>query len=1201
MHLSRLTAFGFKSFAQKMDLTFGKGISCVVGPNGCGKSNVVDALRWALGEQRVRSLRSHYMEDVIFSGSRTRKALGMAEVSVTIDNSENLLPVDFSEVTVTRRLFRSGESDYLLNKIPCRLKDIQDLFMDTGLGASHAYIIEQGMVDEIISDKTEERRRVFEEAAGVTRYKVRRRSAWNKLQSLQQDLQRISDVIAEVERQVALLARQERKARLFKQLTDQLREMEVQLARYRYFEMSDRARPMLEEMTFLKEDVEVGSTDIVRLEARLEEVRAELTAQDQAVATANAEVGRQVEAAHRKDREIVVAREEARGIEGLLTRAARQQEVLKERQEVARQGQEAARQGEQEGSEALKRAEAALLEETGTREALLADLEARRGGADEQKARLIGMHQEISEVRGRLERARAEVEGLSHRQARLGEDVARVRARRQEAEGAADAAAGQIADLEQALEERTSLRRVHTEARDRLQAERDGLVEERNSLRTRMEADGARLALLEKLREGFEGYSRGVRTLAVDSPFSDRIKGVVADLIDVDPMYTSAIEATMGRALECLLVDTTADAAEAMAYLRSSAHGAAAFLPTERVAQGNGMPWTPPVGEGIVGRASDLLRGPANGAARSLLCRTLVVADVEAALPLMAQMQAIGVDIATLDGEVLAADGTVYGGVAVGEETGLIGRAGQVEMLWADLEAGRAGLEAFGADICRVGEATAKAAAQVEADDGALADLRNRLVGLQRDQQNASAEAKRQGAADEELHGEAAWLKEREAELRCTVAEGEAGLEALEARRSRLEEEVRQADEALREQERKRRAQQDAVSAQQVEIATLGERVENLHQEAARLAQAQTDLGREMERLALECAENEARKADLGEVVQSASTELEALHKVQTELERKRDTQVERQQELMVGARELEEKDREVGRRVIRNRERLRELEVEMVQLKTRAEELQERIKRDHEVDIKELGRFEDPEFNADITQKRTIEIQDRMRRMGAVNLAALEDYDVHRERFEFLARQRDDLLEAEETLKRTIQRIDREARGRFLETFSSIRENFKRTFVAFFEGGEVDLFMPADEDPLEAPMHIIARPKGKRLQNINLLSGGERALTAIALLFAIYLVKTSPFCILDEVDAPLDDANVDRFVRVLQEFAEHTQFVLVTHNKGTMEVADSLYGITMEEPGVSKLVSVRLTGGEAEGNGRAEAEAMVEASADDD
>ncbi len=1202
MYLSRLTAFGFKSFAQKLDISLQMGITCVVGPNGCGKSNVVDALRWALGEQRVRSLRSHQMEDVIFSGSRTRKPLGMAEVSVTIDNTANILPVDFSEVTVTRRLFRSGESDYLLNKVPCRLKDIQNLFMDTGLGASHAYVIEQGMVDEIISDKPEERRRLFEEAAGVTRYKVRRRSAWNKLQSIQQDLQQINLLTGEVERQVASLKRQERKARLYKQLSDQLREMEIQLAQYRYFEMSDRARPMLEEMTFFKEDVEVGGTTIARLEARLEEVRTELTAQDQAVAAANAEVSRQVEAVHRKDREILVARQEGRSIENFLGRAAQQQEVLKERGEAARGGQEAAEQGGREAGEALARAEAALEEETGALEALVEDLEARRGRADEQKAHLIGVLQEINEKGGRLERVRAEVEGVSQRQVRLREDGARIRARQEEAGGAAEAAVRQIADLERGLEERTVLRRAHVEARDRLWEERDGLVEDRNSVRANQEADSARLALLEKLREGFEGYSQGVRALAVDSPFSDRIKGIVADLIDVDPTYTAVIEAALGRTLECLLVDMTADAAEAMAYLRSGAHGAAAFLPLERVAQGSGAPWTPPAGEGVLGRASDLIRGHGNGAVASLLRHTLVVADMETALPLVAQMRAIGVDIATLNGEVLAADGTVYGGAAAGEETGLIGRAGQIETLRAGVEASRERLEALEVDIRRVTEAITEQAAQIEVDDGALADLHNRLAGLQRDRQNASDEAERQAASAEELREEADRLKEREAEMRRAIAEGEAALEALEARRSRLEAEAREADEALRAQEVRRLEQQDVVSARRVEIASLKERVENLRQETQRLAQAGADLEREMERLVLECAENEKRKADLEDVAQSASAELEALYRVQTELERKRDTQATRQQGLMVVSREVEEELREKGRRVTQNRERLHELEVELAQLKTRAEELQARMSRDYEVDIKALGRLEDAEFNADITDKRVVEIQDRLRRMGAVNLAALEEYDVQRERFEFLSTQRDDLLDAEETLKRTISKIDREARGRFTETFSSIRENFQRTFVAFFEGGEADIFMPPDEDPLEAPMHIIARPRGKRLQNINLLSGGERALTAIALLFAIYLVKPSPFCILDEVDAPLDDANVDRFVRVLQKFAEHTQFVVVTHNKGTMEAADSLHGITMEEPGVSKLVSVRLTGGDVEDNGRAEAEAMVEAApADDD
>ena len=1202
MYLSRLTAFGFKSFAQKLDIAFQKGITCVVGPNGCGKSNVVDALRWALGEQRARALRSYHMEDVIFSGSRSRKSLGMAEVSVSIDNSRRILPVDFTEVTVTRRLFRSGESDYLLNKIPCRLMDIQNLLMDTGMGANAYSVIEQGMVDEIISDKPEERRRLFEEAAGVTRYKARRKSAWNKLESIQQDLQRIDDIIGEVERQVRSLARQERKARLYKTLMDQLDDLEVRLARYRYFGMADRARPMLEEISFLKEDVEVGATDIARLEARLEEVRTELAEQDHALAEANAEVSRQIEAVHRKDREILVAREEIRSIEGFLARAARQQEDLKVRREAARRGYEAAEQGGREASEGLQRAEAMYEEEALALESALEDLDARRAHADEQKARLIEMLRETSEKGGRLERARAELEGLTHRRARLEEDAARLQARREEVRAASAEAARQIADLDRELADRTALREAHTDARAQLQEERDERRETRNEVRTRIEADNARLALLQRLREGFEGYSRGVRALAVDSPFSDRIRGVVADLIDVHPAYTGAIEAALGRALECLLVEDTADALEAMAHLRSGAHGAAAFLPMDRLANGSGAPWTPPEGDGILGRASDLVRGirDPDGAVQALLRNALVVVDAETALPLTAQMREAGVDIVTLFGEVFAADGTVYGGSATDEGTGLIGRAQQVEALQADLEAGRGRLEVLEGEIRRNEEMLSEQTVQIEADDAALSDLRNRLAGLHRDRQNASAEAERQAKAAAELSGEGLRLGEREAELRRTIAENEAELEGLEARRTALEGEAREADEALREREIQRRSQQDAVSARRVEIASLRERLDNLRQEAQRLSRERIDLGRETEQLAAECAESERRKGDLEEVVRTAAAELEELHRVQAELERRRDTQAERQQELLMSVRKVEEEAREKGRRVARNRERLHVLEVDLAELMTRAEELQGRIQHDYEMDIRELGQLEDPEFNDDVTQKRIVEMQERLRRMGSVNLAALEEYDVQRERYEFLAGQRDDLLAAEETLKRTISRIDRTARARFLETFSKIRENFQRTFVDFFEGGEADLLMAPDEDPLEAPIQIIARPRGKRLQNINLLSGGERALTAISLLFAIYLVKPSPFCILDEVDAPLDDANIDRFVRVIGKFAESTQFIVVTHNKRTMEAADCLHGITMEEPGVSKLVSVRIAGGKEEGNGQAEvaAETVAETAA---
>ncbi|MCZ6636451.1 MAG: chromosome segregation protein SMC [bacterium] len=1177
MYLSRLEAYGFKSFAQKLDLPFESGITCVVGPNGCGKSNVVDALRWALGEQRPRSLRSSNMTEVIFSGTRSRKPLGMAEVSVTLDNSKKLLPTDFAEVTVTRRLFRSGESDYLLNKIPCRLKDIQNLLMDTGLGAQSSYVIEQGMVDEIISDNAEERRRVFEEAAGVTRYKIRRRSAWNKLISIQGDLQRIADIIGEVERQVASLQRQERKARLYKQVSDELQTLEIALARFRYFDMSDRARPMLEEMSFLKEDVEVGETDMAGLEARLEALRMELTEQDQALSAANMAVSQQVDLVHRKDREILVAREEVRSIKGFLERASGQRKTLGLRQQEAREGQATAEKGLVEAEDRLKGMETALEAEMTALEKATEELDAHRAKADDQKRRLIALLREGSEQGKGLERLRAEQDGAQERSARLHDDVARVGALRTEADGAVRAAGDQIETIEREIQAHTETRTAHVEARDRLQAERDDLVEQRNRTRARLEADEARMALLVKLKEGFEGYSKGVRALAVDSPFSARIRGVVADLVQVDSVHLVAIESALGQVLECLLVDATDDALEAMDYLRTGSYGAAAFLPVERILQPSGTPWKAPEEDGVIGRASDLLVGGSDGAVRALLRQTLVVKDVETALAVTPQMRAIGVDLVTLSGEVFAANGTVFGGAEAHAESGLVGRTQQIASLEADLADGRDRLDHLEGQIQRVGEALNGEVARIASEDGVLAHLQNRRAGLQRDRQNASVEVQRQTQRGTELEEEVARLKDGFEVRTRLIAEEEASLKAVEEQRGQLEGAARTSDAVLQEQELKRRNQQDAVSGRRVEIASLKERLENLRLTKDRLEKEQVSIGEELDRLSRECASSERRKGERETAIERASEELKELHRVQTEVEQRRDSQAQQQQELMANARGLEDGLREKGRKMTQSRDRLSELQVGMVELKTRGEELLERLKRDYEVDVEAMNRLDDPEFSADITDKKIQELQERLRRMGSVNLAALEEYEVQKARYEFLVGERDDVLEAEAILKRTIQKIDRTARGRFLDTFAKIREHFHWTFQQFFEGGEADLMIPPDEDPLEAPLLITARPRGKQLQSINLLSGGERALTAIALLFAIYLVKPSPFCILDEVDAPLDDANVDRFVRVVRQFSEHSQFIVVTHNKRTMECADCLHGVTMEEPGVSKLVSVRM------------------------
>lgn len=1198
MYLSRLTALGFKSFVQQLDLSLQKGITCVVGPNGCGKSNVVDALRWALGEQRVRSLRSNNMEDVIFSGTRNRKPLGMAEVSITIDNAERILPVDYTEVTVTRRLFRSGDSDYLLNKVPCRLKDIQNLLMDTGLGA-HAYsVIEQGMMDEIISDKPEERRRLFEEAAGVTRYKVQRRAAWNRLESVRQDLQTVEAVMAEVERQVNSLGRQERKARLFRQLADQMKELDVRLGRHRFFQMSERSRPVADEMGFLKEDVEVAAGDIARLEARLEDVRTELAARDQALAEANAEVSRQSQLVHRKDTHIQVARERIRSIDAFLEQADRRQEDMAVRRETARREAAEAQRLGAEAREALRYAKGALETERRELEATNQSLDARRTRADEQKAHLISALGELSEGSGRLERGRARLEGITQRQARLEADARQSAQRKEEADATSRGAERQIDRLERDVAEKTGVRETDAARYGQLIEQQEKWTEERSRLLARREADDARIGLLKRLREGFEGYSSGVRALAVESPFADRVRGVIADRIEVDGRYATAIEAALGRALECLLVDEPADALNAIDYLQSGDLGSAAFLPLDSLSNGNGVPWTAPDAEGVVGRASDLLHG-GEYAVHALLHRTLVVKTADNALALLGEMRALGVDLVTENGELFSADGTIYGGKTTENGTGLIGRRQEIETLEADLSAAGAKLQSLDKKLDETSASLAELQTRIDETDGILSDLNNRLAASRRDLQIAREEEQRQLRVEVELRDEIAAVTSDETGLREAIASEAAELNVLEKRREQLEAATGEADAALREHEHRQRAEQDAFSSRQVEIASLAAGVDRHEHEGQRWTRDLAETDREMKRLAADCEERQRERLGLEKAARESGTELETLHRRRDELESKRDAQAERQQALLTDTRQLEEEARDKNRRANQNRDRLVQLQAEMAELRTGAEALRARILDEYEVDVREAGALDDPEFNADIAEGQRDELRERIRRMGPVNPGAVEEYEEQKKHHEFMSKHRSDLLEAAETLQRTISRIDRTARGRFMVTFDQIRENFRKTFEAFFDGGQADLLMPPDEDPLEAPLEIIARPRGKRLQHINLLSGGERALTAIALLFAIYLVKPSPFCILDEVDAPLDDANVTRFVRVLKRFAADTQFIVVTHNKVTMDAADCLHGITMEEPGVSRLVSVRLDHETHGGNGQAEAVAATTAADD--
>ncbi len=1183
MYLSRLTVFGFKSFAHKIEIDFRGGITAVVGPNGCGKTNIVDAIRWAIGETRPGAMRSNRMEDVIFTGSRQRKPLGMAEVSVTISNDKKILPVEFSEVTVTRRLFRSGESDYLLNKIPCRLMDIHTLFMDTGLGA-HAYsVIEQGMVDAIISDKAEDRRHIFEEAAGITRYKIRRKSAWNKLVSIQGDLQRIDDIVGEVERQVRSLQRQMRKARQYKNLADQVKEMEVSLGRHRYFELAGAARPMVEEIQFLKEEVDLGNSDLARTEARLEGVRVDLSEQDHALSSINAELSSHQTVVHAKDREISVARESIRGIEAFLERARNGRLETGQRLERVIQDLNRSQEEREETNKTLVATEGNLRDADSDMKRVQSLMEEQRSLADDDKSRLIELLGKRSERGGRLERLRGELDGLTARLAEVKKESLLTATRTEVAVRSVEMAASERRISEEQRDALQTRKTQLTEALNRAREHAGVLNQEENELKRRMEGVRARLHLLERLREGFEGFSDGVRSLVVDSPHSGDIRGVVADLIEADEPYLQALETALGRSLEALVVPGTTDAESAIRFLKEGARGTAGFWPLERINESTEEPtWEPPSEEGVIGKAVDLVRSDIelSNLVRHLLGHTLVVQDMASALAVSRTNLPKGIDLVTLDGDLLAASGMVSGGRSGGEResVGLIGRKQQINSLRSELEDGDRQLEDLSERIAEARERTGELERQLSGVEEQLSDLENGIATLERDRDKAQTEVDRLQELKVSLQEEENRIRSGVKAAEEQIEDQEKDLRHIDADREELERFAIQHDEALKHAEEAMRSRRETTNDLTLRVTTLRGRLEELEREGSRLDGEKISLGSQIEGMDSEIAEAASRKEAIASKGARDKEEMEKLHRVQTEIEKRRDSHAERYQELALSTRGLEDDIRERQRRLNKQREKLHDLELGLQELKGKADALRGRLSETHRVDVKEMGPPEDDGgSNVDLLEKRIYEFQDRMRRIGAVNMAALEDYEIQKDRYEFLNKQRNDLLEAEETLKKTIARIDRTARSRFTDTFAKIRENFQKTFVAFFEGGEADLWMETNQDPLDAPIHITARPHGKRLQHINLLSGGERSLTAIGLLFAIYLVKPSPFCILDEVDAPLDDVNIDRFTRVLRKFAADTQFIVVTHNKKTMEAAESLHGVTMEEPGVSRLVSVRI------------------------
>lgn len=1178
MYLSKLEIIGFKSFAQKVNLTFDSGISAIVGPNGCGKTNIVDAIRWVLGEQRYSALRSEKMEDVIFNGTKTRKPLGMAEASLVIENTKGILPSEYSQVTIGRRVYRSGESEYLLNKAPCRLKDILDLFMDTGMGADAYSVIELKMVETILSDKADERRRLFEEAAGVTKYKHRRKAAYRKLESVQADLVRVNDIVSEIQKAVASLERQAKKAEQFNDVRSRLKSMEIDLMEREYAQLSSRITPLEERVAGLSFDKEKIDTDLSQEEGLHETLRGTMSELEKKLVEAQRDVSQQNEKIHQVEQKNLIATERIKALQDNIARFENEKKELHDERTNLESLKVELHQRIGELTGELARATGDLHRAQEELRAYEQRLNAKKGDLQSLNDRTMALVHEIAEKQAVLDKKKGRVENLQGRSMHAAEESASYE--------------GEIVRLDKQIAMLTAqdkqLRKAFTEAEMRfyeaesqkknLRERIDELHRKEGEIQSEIERKKARADFLKGLIESREGLSEGTRYLCMADAWKSSRKLTVADAIYADPDYRTAIESALGEFTGCLIVDSAQDAEDGIVLLKKEQRGKATFVCLNRVPEIRSRHRLPKM-PGVVGWAATLAQFDPVYAPlfRLILDRVLIVDNTATATRIVESLS--GVRCITLDGEVVTGIGVIRGGSKRFDEGGAIGKQAQIEDIQKEIES-----------------------------------LNGEIVVLRNTQQDALTEH------------DAISLKE----LSAAVKSLEKEMSAVEIRIAQLQFEKKRAGDIISKNAEELESVSDESEALAAEIVAATPELETLKNEKTEIERRVGGVSKELE--SLEAEWNECTKVvhDLGirlvtlkGDLQNAQNDVKradnSISDILTTLERRNDDIARSRDDISAATAGAEETNgilrglkeelatvevrrasaeqesahvrNEIHRIELKIRDERRhhddslkavhELEMKIVDLKAKAEHIRARAREEYEM-VMELKTYPEDEFIDFAALREEIQtLRDKMKSLGNINFAAFEEYNSERERHEFLSSQRKDLLEAEKTLLSTIEEINATAQKKFLDTFGKIRINFIETFKSLFDpGDECDLKLEEDVDPLEAKIEIVAKPRGKRPTSIELLSGGEKTLTATALLFAIYLVKPSPFCILDEVDAPLDDANVDRFTRILRKFSDNTQFIVVTHNKRTMEAANALYGVTMEEEGVSKLVTVRFSHG---------------------
>ncbi|MBR4061267.1 MAG: chromosome segregation protein SMC [Lachnospiraceae bacterium] len=1179
MYLKSIEIQGFKSFANKINFQFHNGITGIVGPNGSGKSNVADAVRWVLGEQRSKQLRGGSMQDVIFAGTELRKPLSYAYVAITLDNADHHLPIDYNEVTIARRLYRSGESEYLINGSVCRLKDVNELFYDTGIGKEGYSIIGQGQIDKILSGKPEERRELFDEAAGIVKFKKRKNTAMKKLEEEKANLVRVTDILSELEKQIGPLERQSEKAKIYLKKKEALKTLDVNCFLLEHERLN-------KELAQAEEKYQIASAQFAEANVQYENIKSEYDATTQAIEACEVTI--------EENRNLLSESSVLRGkLEGQIN-------VYKEQIHSAENNEQHfhTRKESVEKEIAAKEAEKAdLLKDKDKIDATVADITKVR---DEAQANLDAILAQIADVTSQIEAQKnAIIEGLNQRatiksklsrfdsvveqtQIRKAEISSRMlRAKSDEAKQkeTIEALEKEFEDISIAIKEMEEAVAAKELDLNEFRKELTACDENLRSTQEQYHKEQSRLEALANMTERYEGYGGAVKCVMEQKDREKGIIGVVADILKTDAKYETAIETALGASIQNIVTDNEDVAKRMIALLKREKAGRATFLPLTSIKNSQEFKNTDCLSEtGVIGLADSLVHidEAYRSVAKSLLGRIVVVDHIDHAVQI-ARKYKYTIRMVTLEGEMLVPGGAMSGG-AFKNNSNLLGRRREMEAIEQNIKVLADRIEEINREIEEKKAARNRFRMEVET---MKAELQMKFIEQNTARLNVTAalERKEEALADAgELTQE---IQDIEQKLQEISAEKDAVLEELKA----SEEAERAADALglklqaqLLELGVTEEEEADKVKEWDMKVRSFMQTLE-FHEQNVNRIQGEIDrFARELEEIevSIEASRKDVvdKLAAIDELTASIKHSENVLDEAQVKLK-----EAMAKKELLSGKQKKFFDNREEMAQQISN------LDKEVYRLNAQREKLEESVENqinymwnEYEITLTDALALANPEMtDLSAMKKEIIEIKAEIKKLGDVNVNAIEDYKNLMERYTFLKTQHDDLVEAEKTLEGIIEELDAAMRKQFKEKFADIAREFDKVFKELFGGGKGTLELQEEEDILEAGIRIIAQPPGKKLQNMMQLSGGEKALTAISLLFAIQNLKPSPFCLLDEIEAALDESNVGRYAKYLHKLTKHTQFIVITHRRGTMEEADRLYGITMQEKGVSALVSVNL------------------------